>query len=69
MGPSKEKPTVFISYSHKDEEVWKVGLRPHLEALALQERLVIWDDRRIDGGEEWYTRFTTLWRERRWLCA
>ncbi len=44
---------VFISYSHKDED-WKEKLRPHLDMLEKAGRLVVWDDRRIDGGENWY---------------
>ena len=47
------KPTVFISYSHKDE-TWKNRLRPHLGVLEQVGRITIWDDRRIDAGAEWY---------------
>ena len=46
-------PTVFISYSHKDEE-WKNRLRPHLKMLEQVGRITIWDDRQIDAGAEWY---------------
>jgi internalin A len=46
------KPTVFISYSHKDEK-WKDRLRPHLGALEQARRVVVWDDRKIDPGGEW----------------
>jgi hypothetical protein len=46
-------PTVFISYSHKDE-IWKDRLRPHLRMLEQDGRLVIWDDRDIDAGATWY---------------
>ncbi len=47
------KPTVFISYSHKDE-AWKNLLRPHLGVLEKTDQIVIWDDRQIDAGDEWY---------------
>jgi tetratricopeptide (TPR) repeat protein len=47
------QPTVFISYSHKDEE-WKNRLRPHLKVLEQVGRITIWDDRRIDAGDTWY---------------
>ncbi len=47
-----EKPTVFISYSHKDEQ-WKDLLRPHLKMLG-DDRIAIWDDRKIDPGCEWF---------------
>ncbi len=48
-----DKPTIFISYSHKDE-VWKDRLSPHLQALELDDRIVVWDDRKIDAGDTWY---------------
>ena len=47
------QPTVFISYSHKDEE-WKNRLQPHLKALEQVGRITLWDDRRIDAGDTWY---------------
>ena len=47
------KPTVFISYSHKDEE-WKDRLVTHLGVLEQVGRITIWDDRRIDAGADWY---------------
>lgn len=47
------KPIVFISYSHKDEE-WKDRFVPQLLALEQAGRIVVWDDRKIDGGEKWY---------------
>jgi hypothetical protein len=47
-------PTVFISYSHKDE-VWKDRLVPHLEALRQAGvEMQVWHDRKIDGGDKWY---------------
>jgi tetratricopeptide (TPR) repeat protein len=47
------KPTVFISYSHKDE-VWKDKLVSHIGVLQQEGLLDIWDDRRIGAGEDWY---------------
>lgn len=47
------KPTVFISYSHKDE-AWKDWLVSHLGVLQHEELLDIWDDRRIIAGDDWY---------------
>ena len=46
-------PSIFISYSHKDE-VWKDRLAKHLGVLERQELLDLWDDRRIEAGEEWF---------------
>jgi hypothetical protein len=45
-------PTVFISYSHKDE-VWKDRLVKQLAVLQKQGLLETWDDRRIGAGQEW----------------
>ena len=46
------KPTVFISYSHKDE-AWKDRIMTHLGVLAQEGLLDTWDDRRIGAGEDW----------------
>ena len=46
-------PSVFVSYSHKDE-IWKDRLLPHLGMLAKADRLTIWEDRQIDAGATWY---------------
>ncbi len=43
---------VFISYSHKDE-AWKDRLVTHLNVLAKQGMLEIWDDRKINAGDDW----------------
>ena len=48
-----DKPTVFISYSHKDE-VWKDRLRPHLVVLEQVGHITVWDDRSIDVGATWF---------------
>ena len=45
-------PTVFISYSHKDEE-WKDRLVTHLNVLKQEGILDLWDDRRIEAGDDW----------------
>jgi tetratricopeptide (TPR) repeat protein len=47
------QPTVFISYSHKDEG-WKDRLATHLGVLQSQNLLDVWDDRRIETGTDWY---------------
>jgi hypothetical protein len=46
------KPTVFISYSHKNE-AWKDRLVTHLGVLAQEGLLDTWDDRRIGAGSNW----------------
>jgi len=48
-----EAPKVFISYSHKDE-AWKERLVTQLNVLGEQGLLDIWDDTRIDGGDDWF---------------
>ena len=50
----KNKPKIFISYSHKDE-AWKDRLVSHLGVLAKQGTLEVWDDRRIAAGDDWQT--------------
>lgn len=47
------KPTVFVSYSHKDE-VWKDRLEAQLGVLKEHGLLSFWDDRQIGAGENWY---------------
>jgi hypothetical protein len=47
-------PTVFISYSHKDEH-WKDRLVTHLGALRDQGILNIWQDRLIEAGADWHS--------------
>ena len=54
-----DKPTVFISYSHKDEK-WKDKLRPHLKALEQAGHLIIWDDRQIDPGADGYDKINEI---------
>jgi len=46
-------PTVFISYSHRDE-AWKDRLVTQLGVLQRQGLLDLWDDRRIAAGEDWH---------------
>ncbi|HUP41733.1 MAG TPA: tetratricopeptide repeat protein [Thermoanaerobaculia bacterium] len=47
-----ERPKVFLSYSHLDEE-WKDRLLTHLSVLEEQRLLELWEDRRIAAGGEW----------------
>ncbi len=44
--------SVFVSYSHHDE-IWKERLVSQLRVLALEGTLDVWDDRRIEAGDEW----------------
>ena len=44
-------PSVFISYSHKDEE-WKDRLVTHLGVLEQAGILDVWEDRRIEAGDD-----------------
>jgi TIR domain len=46
-------PSVFISYSHKDE-AWKDRLVTHLGVLQREGLLDTWDDRRIGAGDDWH---------------
>lgn len=49
----KIRPTVFVSYSHKDKKHLDSVL-PFLEGLELNERIELWHDRLIGVGEDWY---------------
>jgi predicted Ser/Thr protein kinase len=49
---ARRKPTVFVSYSHVDEK-WKDRLITHLGVLQIQGLLDLWDDHRIEAGEDW----------------
>ncbi|MFL6291780.1 MAG: toll/interleukin-1 receptor domain-containing protein [Thermoanaerobaculia bacterium] len=44
------RPTVFLSYSHQDED-WKDRVVGHLKVLDAE--LDVWDDRRIAKGDAW----------------
>ena len=50
--PAGDRPTVFISYSHIDEE-WKDRVVKHLKVLEPEGVLESWDDRRISAGDDW----------------
>ena len=47
------QPTIFISYSRVDEE-WKDRLVKQLRVLQLEGAFDVWDDRRIQTGDDWY---------------
>ena len=49
-----KKPTVFISYSHKDEKDWKDRLVTQLGVLRAQGLIHIWEDRQIAAGADWH---------------
>src|SRR4030095_11328105 len=51
-GASVTTPTVFISYSHRDE-MWKDRLLTQLGVLQQQNILELWHDRRIGAGADW----------------
>jgi tetratricopeptide (TPR) repeat protein len=51
------RPLIFISYSHRDED-WKDRILLHLGVAQKQERFDLWDDRRIEGGEDWFEAIT-----------
>ena len=47
-----DKPSVFISYSCKDAE-WKDRLVLQLRVLQRQSLIEVWEDSRIEAGDEW----------------
>lgn len=48
-----QKPTIFISYSHKDTE-WKDRLLRHLNTLKKRAATDPWSDDQINPGDDWY---------------
>ncbi len=52
MGEPPGHPTVFISYSHRDED-WKDRVVGHLKVLEIDGELAVWDDERIAAGDGW----------------
>lgn len=50
--PASEPIEVFISYSHKDEDL-KDELYIHLANLTRQNKIKPWQDRAIEAGTEW----------------
>jgi tetratricopeptide (TPR) repeat protein len=54
MTEAGKKPTVFISYSHKDEKDWKDRVVTHLGVLHAQGLIDIWEDRQIEAGADWH---------------
>ena len=54
MKKSDEPLGVFISYSHKDENL-KEELEVHLSTLKRQGKIKPWQDRSIEAGTEWDT--------------
>ena len=57
-------PTVFISYSHKDE-AWKDHLLDHLGGLEGEGFLKTWNDRDLGAGDEWFEKIQGAMNEAR----
>jgi len=51
------RPTVFVSYSHSDEE-WKRRIVKHLRVLEPEGVFEVWEDRRISAGADWLPEIT-----------
>lgn len=45
-------PSVFVSYSHMDSR-WRDRLQVHLKPLVRDGTIDLWDDQRIQTGQEW----------------
>jgi hypothetical protein len=44
---------VFVSYSHKDDH-WRKQIVDHLAVLAEERLIDLYDDRKIEAGEDWF---------------
>ncbi|MEB3335181.1 MAG: SUMF1/EgtB/PvdO family nonheme iron enzyme [Cyanobacteriota bacterium] len=51
-GGRRQRRELFISYSQKDQR-WLEDLKTHLKPLEMLCDVRIWDDSRIDPGQEW----------------
>lgn len=52
MSPTARPLALFISYSHKDDDL-RAKLDAHLSLLKRQNVFDVWHDRRIGAGREW----------------
>ncbi|MBD2511814.1 leucine-rich repeat domain-containing protein [Nostoc muscorum FACHB-395] len=43
---------VFVSYSHQDQE-WLTKLQKHLKPIIRNQKLLVWDDTKIQPGAKW----------------
>jgi hypothetical protein len=50
---SRSPPSIFISYSHADEE-WKDRVVKQFRVLESEGHFDVWDDRQIAVGDDWY---------------
>jgi hypothetical protein len=50
--PNQRALRVFLSYAHEDDEMRKELLK-HLALLQREQLIEKWDDRQIEGGDEW----------------
>ncbi|HKN41945.1 MAG TPA: toll/interleukin-1 receptor domain-containing protein, partial [Sphingomicrobium sp.] len=52
MGGGQRTIRVFVSYSHKDKELFDV-LDEHLASLKREQLIEAWTDRHIIPGDDW----------------
>ena len=60
--PEPTRPTVFVSYCHKDKKYLDEVL-PFLEHLELREHIRLWHDRLLGVGEDWYRQLEDQMRD------
>lgn len=52
LPPNTRKVKVFFSYSHKDDRI-KENLDIHFSTLKRLEKIEVWHDRQLTGGQDW----------------
>jgi hemoglobin-like flavoprotein len=54
-GLSRVRDSVFLSYSHEDTDAdWYVDVVQYLRQLSVGDELQLWDDTKINPGEDWH---------------
>ncbi len=68
LGGPSEKSTVFVSYSHKDQQ-WLDAILPHLKAAQRFGEFKVWSDLDIRKGDRWYLRIKEVLSETRFAVC
>ncbi len=65
---NQKRKSIFVSYSHKDEQ-WKDKLRIHLKPLEAIGEIDVWSDDKIRPGQEWFEEIKKVLRVFLWVIS